>query len=88
MFIDKKSLERIVLGFISLEEADGYISIKRFSKKQRKFYDELSEGVLMSRVDSTASVKMEFYTCGGEVSFDYKILPGTKREYYSRNREI
>ena len=83
MRLDKNALDNILLGALKTEEKDGYISILRFSDSQRKFYDELSDGLLMSRVDSTASVKMEFYTKGGEISFDFKILPGIKREYYS-----
>lgn len=82
MLVNKSEISDIILGGLKTEEKDGYIRIERFSKSQAEFYKKL--GVESEkRVNSTASVKMEFYTKGGEISFDYKILPGIKREYYS-----
>ena len=42
----------------------------------------MGDAVLIKAL-STASVKLEFYTKGGKIEFEYKISPGTLREYYS-----
>ena len=82
MLLDIKEFKKIVLGTIATEVCDGYFRLLRFSKSQFDFYENLGIEAL-KRANSTASVKMEFYTNGGEISFDYRILPGIKREYYS-----
>ena len=82
MILNKVALDKLILGSLKTAEKDGYISIMRFSDTQCEFYKNLSPEV-EKRVNCTASVKLEFYTKGGEISFDYKILPGIKREYYS-----
>ena len=82
MLLNKDALDKVLLGTLKTEEKDGYISALRFSDTQSEFYRNLNPE-LMGRVNSTASVKLEFYTKGGEISFDYKIIPGIRREYYS-----
>lgn len=81
MCSDLNILNKIILGCLRMEaREDGYVSFLRFTKSQENRYLEKGYG---GRVLATASVKLEFYTKGGEVSFDYEILPGTVRTYYS-----
>ncbi len=82
MLLNKNELDKVILGGLKTEEKDGYISVMRFSDTQCEFYKNLNPEV-EKRAFSTASVKLEFYTKGGEISFEYRILPGIKREYYS-----
>ncbi len=80
MVINKKMLEEITLGTISIEENDGIYSFLRLSKNQLEL---LTQRGYALRAYCTASVKLEFYTRGGEISFNYYISKGTNREYYS-----
>ncbi len=80
MQITAERLKEIILGALRTEEKDGYISFFRFTKSQINL---LTERGYSSRALCTASIKLEFCTRGGEVAFDYKISPGTRRAYYS-----
>ena len=75
-------LKSITLGAVRIEENDGWISFHRFGLDMEKSIGKRREA-FMTRVLSTANIKLEFFTKGGEVSFDFKVTPGTLREYYS-----
>ena len=78
---DKELLRKITLGSLRMEEDEkGYITFSRLTKKQENLYIERG---FSPRHIASASVKLEFYTTGGEICFDYRICPGTKRAYYS-----
>lgn len=78
---DMELLKNITLGCLRMEvQENGYIAFSRLTKKQEELY--VAKGY-STRPFATASVKLEFYTKGGEVSFDYEVSPGTKRDYYS-----
>ena len=72
----------IILGALRIEEKDGFITFSRFSKEQEKKLIMRGENVTL-RACCTASVKLEFWTKGGEIAFDYEISPGINREFYS-----
>ena len=59
---------------------EGVFSFYRHSENQRKI---LTERGYALRTYCTASVKFEFFTKGGELSFGYIISKGTNRSYYS-----
>ena len=82
MFIDKNNIKSYVLGVIDIKEQDDWLIFRRYSEAM---YDKMSarNKNVATRVASTASVKLEFLTKGGEISFDYEITPGNNREYYS-----
>ena len=81
MRLDIETLKEITLGCLRMEEQEnGYIAFSRLTKKQEELYVSRGYG---PRPFASASMKLEFYTKGGELSFDYEISPGTKREYYS-----
>ena len=75
-------IKKITLGVLHIEEKDGVITFSRFGEEQRKKLIKRGE-IVAAKVCCTASVKLEFYTKGGKISFDYEITPGTKREHYS-----
>lgn len=81
MNLDIEKLKSITLGCLRMKEGDnGYIAFSRLSKKQEELYIARKYA---PRPFATACMKLEFYTKGGEISFDYEISPGTKRGYYS-----
>ena len=80
MKINKKTLEEITLGTVNIEEQKGVYSFLRLSKKQLELLTQ--RGYALSAY-CTSSVKLEFYTKGGEITFNYYVLKGTNREYYS-----
>lgn len=80
MLVTKDKLREITLGVIRIEEENGYFLLRRFTSNQEKI---ISERIGTSRMFCTASVKLEFYTKGGEISFRFRTIPGTQREYYS-----
>lgn len=80
MQLDIHAIKTITLGALRTEEKDGFFTFSRFSEKQEAF---LLENGRAPKLYSASSIRLEFYTKGGEVSFDYEISPGTAREYYS-----
>lgn len=75
-------IKNTILGALRIEEKDGFVTFSRFSEEQEKKLIMRGENVVL-RACCTASVKLEFWTKGGEISFDYEILPGIPRQYYS-----
>lgn len=82
MKIGSKELNMITLGVLKIKEENGWFSFYRFGEKLETYHSSRGENV-KNRALSTASVKLEFYTKGGNISFDYEISPGVLREYYS-----
>ena len=71
-----------ILGALQIKENDGLFTFSRFNKNQENLFSMRGESVVL-RSCCTACVKIEFYTKGGEISFDYEISPGINRKYYS-----
>lgn len=80
MNIGINEIKKVLLGALRVYEDGEYIAFSRFTESQIKRYTERN---FTPRQFSTAGMKLEFYTYGGRVSFDYEIIPGTLREYYS-----
>lgn len=78
--LDLTNLQAITLGALEVTQEDGWFAFHRFTPTQEANY--AARGYL-SRAQSGACVKLEFYTRGGEVSFAYAITPGNARAYYS-----
>ena len=75
-------IKDIVLGALRTEEKDGFTVFSRFTEEQEHLLAARGEAVT-ARAICNASMKLEFYTCGGEISFDYEVSPGINRQYYS-----
>ena len=82
MKIGSKELNMITLGVLKIKEENGWFSFHRFGEKLETYHSSRGENV-KNRALSTALVKLEFYTKGGNISFEYEISPGVLREYYS-----
>ncbi len=77
---DLGKIKEITLGALRVYENDGYVCFSRFTEKQEK--DLLDYGC-GTKIFGCSNIRLEFFTKGGEISFDYEITPGTVREYYS-----
>lgn len=75
-----KELKKITLGVIDIIEKDNKFLFRRLTESQ---LSTLTDRGYESRAKCAASVKLEFYTKGGEISFNYYITKGSNREYYS-----
>lgn len=82
MKTDIENLRKITLGALRINENDGLYSFHRFGRELEAYHCNRGETV-KTRALSTSNIKLEFYTKGGTVSFDYEITPGVAREYYS-----
>lgn len=82
MNITLEDIKKITLGSLDIFKEDDYFVFLRFSKKHMDYLIKRGENVF-KRAVCTANIKLEFFTNGGEISFDYEILKGTPREYYS-----
>ena len=80
MLVSKEQLRQITLGVVDLKEENGKFSFNRLTNRQLKL---LTERGYALRAYCTASVKLEFFSKGGDISFNYYISKGTNREYYS-----
>ena len=80
MKLTLEDIQKITLGALRIYEKDGYVNFSRFDVDHEK---ELVDYGCGGKVYGMANIKLEFYTKGGEISFDYKVSPGTVREYYS-----
>ncbi len=79
MKINIQKIKDITLGALRIYEKDGYVCFSRFTEKQEADLFKRCG----SKVYGCANIRLEFYTKGGDISFDYEITPGTVREYYS-----
>ena len=80
-----KQIKEITLGALQVYEKDGYVCFSRFTEKQEK--DLLDYGC-GTKIFGCSNIRLEFWTKGGIVSFDYEITPGTVREYYSVDLKV
>lgn len=76
------NLKKYSLGALRIKKENDYIAFSRFTKEQEDLFLKRGEAV-SNRAFCTASVKLEFYTKGGNISFEYTVAPGNNREFYS-----
>lgn len=77
---DLAQLQTITLGALDICKAEGFYEFHRFTPSQEEAYAQRG---YLSRAQSAACVKLEFYTRGGGISFVYTISPGNARPYYA-----
>lgn len=78
--ITKEELMSVSYGVLRLEEMDGYWFLRRFTKAQEEV---IVPRLDMRRNDSASMMRLEFTTCGGELSFDYSAVQTTGRNFCS-----
>ncbi len=74
--VSMEKIKELTFGAVRIWEDDGYVYFSRFTEKQEKLAFSRNFG---AHNVATASIKIEFLTCGGEISFDYKaskVVPG------------
>ncbi len=82
MNITLNDIKKITLGALRVYEEDSFFAFSRFGESHINTLIQRGENVFL-RAICTANIKLEFYTKGGEISFDYVISKGINREYYS-----
>ena len=85
MMTQINQIKEITLGALRVYEKDGYVCFSRFSEKQEQDLWDYGCG---TKIFGTSNIRLEFWTKGGEISFDYEITPGTVREYYSVDLKV
>ena len=80
-----EDIQKITLGSLRVYEKDGYVCFSRFTEKQEKDLWDYGCG---TKIFGCSNIRLEFWTKGGEFSFDYEITPGTIREYYSIDLKV
>jgi len=73
-------IRKFTVGAARIYEEDGSVRFSRFTEKQCKIIVE--RGFSFKRF-SNSCIRLEFYTRGGEVSFDFVAVLGTGRRYFS-----
>ena len=80
MILNAEEIKKITFGALRIEEREGYLHFFRFTPGQEKI---LRQRGFAPRMYATAGMRLDFYCYGGSVSFDFKIFPGSGREYYA-----
>ncbi len=78
MTLSGKELLQYVSGYLRYEEKDGYLSFSRFTKKQEDFLKAL----MSPKEKASSSMLLEFVSDCTEISFDYRISPGSSQNFY------
>ena len=80
MLLDIEAIREITFGAVRIEPHEGYWRFFRFTPQQEKILDERG---FSPRQYAAAGIKLDFYSLPGEVSFDFRIFPGSGRRYYA-----
>ncbi len=78
MTLSNTEILQYMSGYLRYEENDGYLSFSRFTKKQEDFLKE----IWTPKEKASSSMFLEFVSDCTEISFDYKILPGSSQKFY------
>lgn len=74
-----EQLRQITHGALRIWEEDGAFCFSRFTPAQAA---QLRLRGRTPREDASASMRLEFFTHGGPLAFDYTVTPGSGRSYY------
>ncbi len=76
-----EKIKELTLGAVRIWEGeDGFIHFSRFTEKQAKL---IVERDFAPHDRATASIKIEFMTCGGEISFEYTAIKATESDCFN-----
>ena len=78
MTLSNNELLQYISGYLRYEEKDGYLSFSRFTKKQEEFLETL----MSPKEKASSSMFLEFVSDCTEISFDYRISPGSSQKFY------
>ena len=77
--LTKEELMKVSYGALRIVEQDGYYFLRRFTEAQEEV---IVPRLDMRRNDSAAGMRLEFTTCGGDLSFDYSAVKATGRNFH------
>ena len=78
MTLSNNEILQYMSGYLRYEEIDGYLSFSRFTKKQEDFL----KGIWTPKEKATSSMFLEFVSDCTEISFEYRITPGSSQNFY------
>ena len=78
MTLSNNEILQYMSGYLRYEEEDGYLSFSRFTKKQEEFLGP----IWAPKEKASSSMFLEFVSDCTEISFDYKITPGSSQKFY------
>lgn len=82
MLLNKETLENITLGHLCTEvDEEGYLSFHRFTAAQREYYAKRNPDAL-PKLSAAASMRFDFCTDAGSLTFDYKMKLTSSRIFY------
>ena len=84
MQLHSQELISLIKGTIFISnEADGWMSLSRFTENQSEYYLEKTPDTLYPKTRATAGMKFDFFTDAKEFSFDYRVFSASSRTFYS-----
>ncbi len=78
MTLSNNEILQYMSGYLRAWEVDGYLSLSRFTLKQ----ETLLESTWAPKEKASSSMFLEFISDCSEISFDYRILPGSSQKFY------
>ena len=78
MTLSNTEILQYMSGYLRYEENDGYLSLSRFTEKQENLLKE----EWSPKEKASSSMFLEFLSDCSEISFDYRILPGSSQKFY------
>ena len=74
-------LKSIARGVDRVEEVDGGVQFFRMTEAQKQYYLQYNNQANANKTDSTAGVKLAFYTDSENLKFSAKLTDGSSRLY-------
>lgn len=81
MKLSIKELTEITCGAQNLVEENGYIAFNRFTVEQSQCYLDIGSEDYYNKSKGTAGVRLSFSTDATSISFDYKLVSASSREF-------
>ena len=75
-----EKIKELTLGALRIWEEDGYVHFSRFTEAQAEI---IAGRGFPFHVKATAGIKIEFTTCGGEISFDYRAQKCVEKDCFN-----
>lgn len=81
MKLSFEQLKSIARGVDRVEEVDGGVQFFRMTEAQKQYYLQYNNQANANKTDSTAGVKLAFYTDSENLKFSMKLTDGSSRLY-------
>jgi len=74
-------IKNIVFGAEQISEKEGYFCFHRFTESERTAYSDSAD--FMRKTNATSGIRLDFYTDAKALSFDYKMVNASSRNFVS-----